>query len=897
MEFDELNAVFGEGLASDWTSTAQFTDDAWSGDGNASYLLPSTTGPGGTLLQAWNFHVDQNGEPNGVNLPIDELSFDNTEIPLPDVLWPSFIDAPFDPDLWNASLAPNQSSILPLPPDTVVSAIASTDALEDGGSSDNSRKRRKRIPTDAKKLLEDCFERHRDDPYVPQHEISELIAQTGLSARQVRTFFANARARKLPRAPGSQSRNRTKPLDIPASTTMQPDPMTRFLSISPEEEGLSEAAVRKAAESTNHPAAPSAWPRQTSFTDALSVSEGADSSQSGGSSSSIASLDSANMRGPRRGRKRQRERTQQASDSMLRRPSNPLKKFQCTFCPTDFAQKYDWRRHEESVHFPQKEWVCMPDGPTWYHGANDDEGEPRCVFCEQHAPDEEHLQTHNSAACITAPRPQRTFLRKDKLIQHLTQVHICHRPPPAITDWCRPIERSVTLICGFCAAVLPDWAARADHIAQHFGNGGVGMDMWVLGEPGGVVPNGNGVSAAETAARKYGAEEDKDGKIHCGACASRFASLAAAVMHQRKVHDTYASRDKFFIHFSDASLDFASTSLSAFKTLLHTRLGLPLPVPVPGQSNTTTAFDTMVTMRLEMLRRIESAEKVVVTGDATGRVKVCSAGSGDGDMLMTDEADPLSYDIDDASTWTPITSSSIPASASVPASSSYPGIRFPRRAIDTAQQQSSSNISPAQETPGPTTPYSPISRVASGRSLVSNPHADWSRVMAQPNSNSPSPIQSRHFEQALRLRRNGSSGLAPAQGMLHSLEQMAASADAAPWPDANAAVLLQHNQQQHQQQEQQPEQDPLSTNRLAARRTTRLSNMHVPPPEAIAWPDPSEPFGKPVKDRSGRPLGPCMLFGRGATTQGLSAGRVAAATLDARATWSSESAEGVDRLR
>lgn len=317
-------------------------------------------------------------------------------------------------------------------------------------------------------LLDECFERHREDPYVPQDEITELSSQTGLSIRQVRTYFANARevilkysvmpiansisrARKLPPvlSPRSPSQPQTSlPIDIRSSKDAQQDPMERFLSSSPEDEGIPEEAVRKAAGTFIQPRSTSRR-RCISMSDTMSVSDTAFSS---GSSSSAGSIDSANSRGPRRGRKRQREPTQKTLETVIRKRSDPLKKYQCTFCTSDFAQKYDWRRHEESVHFPQKEWVCMPDGPT--HNS-------RCVFCDLQHPDEKHLESHNCIQCSKAPHSQRTFLRKDKLIQHIGQVHGCPHPK-GIKDWCRPVQQSVTLICGLCGLIQQSWNARAE---------------------------------------------------------------------------------------------------------------------------------------------------------------------------------------------------------------------------------------------------------------------------------------------------------------------------------------------------------------------------------------------------------------------------------------------------
>ncbi|KAF2478060.1 uncharacterized protein BDR25DRAFT_365080, partial [Lindgomyces ingoldianus] len=406
-----------------------------------------------------------------------------------DPFWPEFSNLSSARGSYESLLPINpqfseSSPLVPLP-SSEIAPNAQSPLNEDGEGSENGRKKRRRIPPDARRVLEECFERHREDPYVPQDEAKNLAARTGLSLKQVRTFFANARARKLP-PPSSHntSSGGTHSMDIPGSTTgsSQKDPMERFLSSSPEDEGISEDAVQRAAESLSptNSSSPSLR-RHPGVADTMSVSDATFSSSSR-SSSSQASIDSTNSRGPRRGRKRQREHSMKDITNILREPSDPYKIYQCTFCTSDFSQKYDWRRHEESVHFPQKEWVCIPDGPTYDLA----EGGIRCAFCDENEPSNDHFDLHNCAACISAPRFQQTFTRKDKLQQHLVQVHRLAQFSKTTQSWHRPIERKITLACGLCGSVLADWQTRADHIASHFSDG-VGMDLW-LSDPGGIMP-------------------------------------------------------------------------------------------------------------------------------------------------------------------------------------------------------------------------------------------------------------------------------------------------------------------------------------------------------------------------------------------------------------------------
>ncbi|KAF2115581.1 hypothetical protein BDV96DRAFT_646570 [Lophiotrema nucula] len=495
-------------------------------------------------------------------LPTDDATLSMTGIPTMGDAWSDFsIDQSLIPGAWEAPLhLDSQTPYSGYQPTQDLTSITQHPQGDDGGdSSDNGRKKRRRIPLDTKKILDDSFEHHKDDPYAPVDEIKALSSRTGLSVKQVRTYFANARARRLPPASvpkndirivtRSKSKSNAKPrstsskptpIEIPGSRGgEQQDPMQRFLSISPEDEGVSEEAVRQAAEalSPEYPLlSPITLRRHSSKTDAMSIDSGLSSNSGGESSGSQASVDSVNSRGRRRGRKRQREPNKETVYSLARKPVDSHKKFQCTFCSKDFAQKYDWKRHEESVHFPQQEWICMPDGATY----TTSDGVERCAFCDLESTCDSHLSTHNHTACATAPRSQRTFLRKDKLIQHLIQVHRYGHLSKSIQTWCRPIERTVVMVCGLCCAFLPDWSARADHLAAHF-NDGITMQFWLLG-PGGITPVPDGLQ--DTFSDLFKVHSTDDGKYACHMCSDRFASTSCTVAHKRQEHKSYSNVDR-----------------------------------------------------------------------------------------------------------------------------------------------------------------------------------------------------------------------------------------------------------------------------------------------------------------------------------------------------------------
>ncbi|TGJ81414.1 hypothetical protein E0Z10_g7359 [Xylaria hypoxylon] len=49
-----------------------------------------------------------------------------------------------------------------------------------------------------------------------------------------------------------------------------------------------------------------------------------------------------------------------ASDLFEEEAEEGPKKYSCTFCESSFGRPSSWKRHEESVHAPQKYWICAP---------------------------------------------------------------------------------------------------------------------------------------------------------------------------------------------------------------------------------------------------------------------------------------------------------------------------------------------------------------------------------------------------------------------------------------------------------------------------------------------------------------------------------------------------------
>jgi hypothetical protein len=121
---------------------------------------------------------------------------------------------------------------------------------------------------------------------------------------------------------------------------------------------------------------------------------------------SSSSLASANSRASRRGRRRWSRR-----NSMNSSPSTGI--FNCTFCTKGgFPYRYAWKRHEESVHVPRKFWVC---------GGTDQSrlDQAQCLYCG----DFDHMEEHQHLSCLQKSESNRTFFRRDGLMQHLRTTH------------------------------------------------------------------------------------------------------------------------------------------------------------------------------------------------------------------------------------------------------------------------------------------------------------------------------------------------------------------------------------------------------------------------------------------------------------------------------------------
>ena len=172
------------------------------------------------------------------------------------------------------------------------------------------------------------------------------------------------------------------------------------------------------------------------------------------------------------GKKDRRRRRKPVQASARKLGDEKKRIFQCTFCTDTFKSKYDWTRHEKSLHLSLDKWVCAPLGPVIADPAT---GNEKCMYCDARNPTRDHLETHNHRQCEEKGLDARTFYRKDHLRQHLRLMHNCKMT--AFMDNWRFTAVSINSRCGFCAQRFTVWQERVDHLTAHF-KAGARMSGW-----------------------------------------------------------------------------------------------------------------------------------------------------------------------------------------------------------------------------------------------------------------------------------------------------------------------------------------------------------------------------------------------------------------------------------
>lgn len=354
-----------------------------------------------------------------------------------------------------------------------------------------------RFSRDAIRILKTWLSTHVNRPYPRPDDVHFLQQQTGLDSKQITTWFANARRRGHIRNAQPQStpthNNHADPVDIiarPGTPAVQlgchhTDPLQRWVDSPPEHEAASFGdivrAVATGADSIIGmisttlicatpltPLIDDGWNSRTLYSSSSASSVGTPYSNTQSDCNSSGSQGSnAPIRKLRNRRWRKTRRTKRA----LVTTDLP---FQCTFCVETFKTKYDWQRHEKALHLSLEQWTCAPDGPRVPLPTAP--GEQCCVFCGEVSPDDAHLETHQYSACQARGERERSFARKDHLVQHLKLVHKVDLKQVPFDRW-KISMVSIRSRCGFCNLVIDTWSDRVDHLADHF-KAGATMSQW-----------------------------------------------------------------------------------------------------------------------------------------------------------------------------------------------------------------------------------------------------------------------------------------------------------------------------------------------------------------------------------------------------------------------------------
>lgn len=378
------------------------------------------------------------------------------------------------------------------PPPVNMSAMQPFQApsLEEGESI--ARKSGTRFSRQAVKILKDWFAEHSHLPYPSERQKDELKKQTGLKRSQISNWLANARRRGRVRPVRSTSPfvGRSTAVDIPSRVERQSirdmSPLERWKHSPPEHEPASVSAIANAVATTSYnpeesSRSESRAPSRQKSSDQSSFSifqapstSSLNTCRSSNSDMSFASAFSHRSQGSfgsmeKRGRRRRTKR--QVNNNRKTNEARSARIYQCTFCTDTFPVKYDWQRHEKSLHLALEKWICAPFGGV----ATTPQGGTVCVFCNAASPKPSHFEMHNYSACQEKTFPERTFYRKDHLRQHLRLVHEC-KFDDTMENWKSAII-DVKSSCGFCPKMFTTWQCRIDHLAAHF-KAGADMSHW-----------------------------------------------------------------------------------------------------------------------------------------------------------------------------------------------------------------------------------------------------------------------------------------------------------------------------------------------------------------------------------------------------------------------------------
>lgn len=365
-----------------------------------------------------------------------------------------------------------------------------------GSAESASTKRASTRFTKKTRPLSNWFASHMEHPYPSEEDKVALAKESGMTKKQVVDWFANSRRRHRLSTQGNIQTSSIHPQETPVPTLFGQNitSLDRWPYSSPRDDAISNTSLTNTGaagigHSTQNPYIgnfqngrdgsissvnedPFHYPAIQNFNSRTSISE-----------SSAPSFNTSDVHLSLSARGSIDESIDGESSGSGTRPKATA--FQCTFCWQSFRKRYDWVRHERSIHLPRLDsWICRIPLPAdqsflvWRPGSS----VPQCVFCSHHSPTHEHLQSHEFQSCSERPESERTFTRKDHLWQHLHKFHRCKKWEGWKMDLNLLQHRQDTVYsrCGFCQLSMSSWNERIQHLASHFRHGANQAD-WVGG--------------------------------------------------------------------------------------------------------------------------------------------------------------------------------------------------------------------------------------------------------------------------------------------------------------------------------------------------------------------------------------------------------------------------------
>jgi hypothetical protein len=197
---------------------------------------------------------------------------------------------------------------------------------------------------------------------LPQNDVFDLstlqslVQQSSPAPRQ--HTLPRRRSKYMMRRPGSNS----SPVNIQnPPSPFQPVAIERWRNSPPEQEAASLSAIYHAMEEQ-----PTRSGNHTPNFNVYRNHRGASSTTSLESAVSESSLHSVKSNQSSKSQRRKGKVTKPRTSAKGKaKPKDGADRiFKCTFCCDTFKHKYDWSRHEKSLHLNMEEWVCAPHGKS-----------------------------------------------------------------------------------------------------------------------------------------------------------------------------------------------------------------------------------------------------------------------------------------------------------------------------------------------------------------------------------------------------------------------------------------------------------------------------------------------------------------------------------------------------